>query len=82
MSVIIEPMHSEYVLQAVSKPKLTSTNSFLRSPSIVLGHPTTHIFEPWERKYSARRAAFVFESSPPITTNPSSFRDSQYFRDF
>ncbi len=49
---------------------------------MVLGHPTTHILEFLERKYSAKRAAFVLESSPPMTTRPSSLSDSQYFKDF
>ena len=38
---------------------------------MVLGQPTTLVLEPTFAKYSARRQAFVFESSPPITTSPS-----------
>ncbi len=48
--------------------------SFLRSPSMVLGTPTTAMGSPLEAKNSARRAAFVFESSPPTTTTASSLR--------
>jgi len=32
-------------------------------------------------KYSAKRQALVFESSPPITTKPSSFRASQWAKE-
>jgi hypothetical protein len=78
----MEPMHYEYVLQAVSNPKLTSINSFFKSPSIVLGTPTTLIYDFWLKKYSANKAALVLDPSPPITTNPSSLSDSQYLSAF
>jgi len=65
------PMASENTFVAVSNPKLTSICSFLRSPSIVLGHPIITHFELFLAKYSAKRHAFVFESSPPITARPS-----------
>ena len=72
------PINSEYVLQAVSKPKLTSTISFFRSPSMVLGQPMTLVVQPFFKKYSANKHALVLLSSPPITTSPSSFNDSQF----
>ena len=48
--------------------------SFLRSPSMVLGTPTTAMRSPFAAKNSARRAALVLESSPPTTTTASSLR--------
>mmetsp|Transcript_28077 Transcript_28077/g.87486 ORF Transcript_28077/g.87486 Transcript_28077/m.87486 type:complete len:214 (-) Transcript_28077:65-706(-) len=44
----------------------------LRSPSMVFGAPTTLVLQPLAWKYSASKAPFVLESSPPITTRPSS----------
>ena len=67
-SLSMLPINSEYVLQAVSKPKETSITSFLRSPSIVLGHPITCTPELVAAIYSASTAALVFESSPPMIT--------------
>lgn len=49
---------------------------------MVFGHPTTLTDEFLLKKYYDNKAAFVLESSPPITTSPSSFKLSQYFRDF
>ena len=40
-SLSILPISSEYVLVAVSNPNEASISSFLRSPSIVFGHPIT-----------------------------------------
>lgn len=37
--------------------------------------------DPFFLKYSASRHAFVFESSPPITTNPSKFKLLQNLRE-
>ena len=68
------PIASEYTFVAVSNPKLTGIYSFFKSPSIVFGAPITLHFEPCFSKYSARRHAFVLESSPPITTRPSRSR--------
>jgi hypothetical protein len=65
------PIDSSKVLVAVSNPKDTGICSFLRSPSMVLGHPITLHFAFYLAKYSDKRQAFVFESSPPITTRPS-----------
>ena len=62
------PMISLYVFVAVSKPNEHSISSFLRSPSIVLGHPITCTPVLCAAKYSARTAAFVLESSPPMIT--------------
>ena len=62
------PISSEYVLQAVSKPNEVSMYSFLRSPSIVLGQPITRVGTLFATKYSASKAAFVLESSPPMIT--------------
>ena len=62
------PISSLYVLHAVSNPKLVSMTSFFRSPSIVLGQPITWIPLPFAAKYSARTAALVLESSPPMIT--------------
>lgn len=41
---------------------------------MVLGTPTTEHFDLLAAKYSASKQAFVFESSPPITTKPSRFK--------
>ena len=38
----------------------------------VRGSPITRVLSPAARKCSATSAALVFESSPPITTSPSS----------
>lgn len=54
-------------LTAVSNPKEISIISFLRSPSIVLGQPTTVVRELVAIKCSARMAALVLESSPVHT---------------
>ena len=62
------PMSSEYTFVAVSKPNDISISSFLRSPSIVFGHPMTCTGTSFSLKYSASTAAFVFESSPPMMT--------------
>ena len=43
-------------------------SSFFRSPSIVFGHPITCTPQLLALKYSARTAAFVLESSPPMIT--------------
>ena len=72
-SLSIFPISSEYVLQAVSKPKLVSICSFLRSPSIVFGTPITLVDIPAFTNVSASKAAFVFESSPPMITIASNF---------
>ncbi len=56
---------------AVSKPKDASMYSFFRSPSMVFGTPMTEQGTPSARKYSDSRAAFVLESSPPMTTTAS-----------
>ena len=53
--------------------------SFCRSPLIVFGHPITFIFELAFAKYSAKKHASVFESSPPIITIPSKFSFEQLF---
>jgi hypothetical protein len=66
---------------AVSNPKLTGICSFYRSPSIVFGHPITLVLESILAKYSARRQAFVLESSPPITTRPSKSKSVQFLSD-
>jgi len=63
----------------VSKPKLTSIDSFFKSPSIVFGHPITFVELPLAKKYSAKSQALVLESSPPITTKPSSCNYLQLF---
>ena len=65
-SLSMLPMSSEYVFVAVSKPKEISMSSFFRSPSIVFGHPITCTPVLCALKYSARTAAFVLESSPPM----------------
>lgn len=65
------PIASEQTFVAVSNPNETGMCSFYRSPSMVLGQPMTLVLEPCLEKYSARRQAFVFESSPPMTTRPS-----------
>ena len=41
---------------------------------MVLGTPTTEHLLLFFAKYSAKRQAFVFESSPPMTTIPSKLR--------
>ena len=41
---------------------------------MVLGTPTTEHLDLFFKKYSANKQAFVFESSPPITTRPSKFK--------
>lgn len=74
-------MASEYTLVAVSNPKLTGICSFFRSPSIVFGHPITLHLAFFEAKYSPRRQAFVFESSPPMTIRPSRSKFVTFFRD-
>jgi len=61
-------MISLYVFVAVSKPKEHSMSSFLRSPSIVFGHPITCTPVLFAAKYSARTPALVLESSPPMIT--------------
>ena len=43
-------------------------SSFFRSPSMVLGQPMTWMPLLWAAKYSARTAALVLESSPPMMT--------------
>ena len=65
-SLSIFPISSEYVLVAVSKPKEISISSFFKSPSIVFGHPITCTPVSCALKYSARTAALVLESSPPM----------------
>ena len=67
-SLSMLPISSEYVFVAVSNPNEASISSFFKSPSIVLGHPITWIPVLLAAIYSARVAAFVFESSPPIIT--------------
>ena len=62
------PITSLYVLVAVSKPNEHSISSFFKSPSIVLGQPITCTPASCAAKYSAKTAAFVLESSPPIIT--------------
>ena len=58
---------------AVSKPnEMGRYFPAAMSPSIVLGIPITLQSIPSVSKYSAINAAFVLESSPPITTRPSS----------
>mmetsp|Transcript_25613 Transcript_25613/g.70418 ORF Transcript_25613/g.70418 Transcript_25613/m.70418 type:complete len:220 (-) Transcript_25613:158-817(-) len=67
------PTRPAKVLQAVSKPKDTGMcGGHFKSPSMVFGAPTTLVLQPWALKYSARTAPFVLESSPPMTTRPSS----------
>ncbi len=66
------PISSLYVFVAVSKPNEVSIASFFKSPSIVLGTPITLVEIPLFTKCSAKRAAFVLESSPPTTTSASS----------
>ena len=67
-SLHILPISSLYVLVAVSNPNEHSISSFFKSPSIVLGQPITWMSMLFSAKYSASKAALVFESSPPIIT--------------
>ena len=62
------PINSLYVFVAVSNPKEHSISSFFKSPSMVLGQPTTWTPVLCAAKYSAKTAALVLESSPPIMT--------------
>ena len=67
------PTISEKVRVAVWNPNDTGMRPrIFRSPSIVFGTPSTLTVEFWAAKYSASIAALVFESSPPMTTTPSS----------
>ena len=45
---------------------------------MVLGMPMTWVLMP--RRFSAKNAALVLESSPPTTTRPDNFRVAQVSR--
>ena len=62
------PINSLYVFVAVSKPNEHSISSFFKSPSMVFGQPITCTPVSCAAKYSAKTAALVFESSPPMIT--------------
>lgn len=73
-------MSSEYVLAAVSNPKEASMRGLFRSPSIVFGTPTTAQCGRFFWKYSASKAALLFDPSPPTKTKPWSSRLSQTYK--
>ena len=73
------PISVAKAMQAEWYPKgICSSPGTWRSPSMVLGMPMTWV--PDSRRFSARKAALVLESSPPTTTRPSSFRAAQVCR--